>query len=67
MSTAAKLVDVSGRVPLYSIHASEVKSKKIRLKISGGTGIIKEVKTWKIFIRTESPVKKQLQVYSMSY
>ena len=46
MSTAAKLVDVSGRVPLYSIHASEVKTKKIRLKISGGTGIIKEVKQY---------------------
>ena len=27
MSTAAKLIDVGGRVPLYSVHASEVKAK----------------------------------------
>ena len=54
MSTAEKLVDISGRVPLYSIHASEVKSKKIRLKISGGTGKIK------IGFRSVSENKKTL-------
>lgn len=52
MSTAAKLIDISGRVPLYSIHASEVKSKKsackfpaVLVKLKSVFGVFPKIKT----------------------